>query len=743
MRNRCVWSVLVVAFLSLFVGTGCSIFQRAAMDEAKALGKRPADFPETAANPFREMDGGIELTDNEIRGRNTWMLWTAGNQAFWDYMAGHSFGNIDFLKILSSYPSDQYKYGRDNRFSYLGLMNEPGFKKATKPGPYGLWLDVPTEEAPQGIDPVVYGESSGILGLRLFPNPAFDGAAAAKWDAERYYNDPNYYFDPKLVRPYRVGMSCAFCHVGPHPLHPPADPNHPKWSNLSTNVGAQYFWSGRIFVAHPDEENFVWQLFNSSPPGALDTSAIATDNINNPRTMNALYEVGARLSSGHEERLSGGALDIKGTQERMQVPHILKDGSDSVGILGALSRVYINIGEYHQEWMNHMNPLVGGKPQTPIEVATAQKNSVYWLATEQRVGHLAEFFLKAAGGHPLKKAPGGEAYLLDDEPVVTRGKMLFAEYCAACHSSKLPPPPSGMTTPEYDEWTKTDAFKEKMKEIVLAPDFLDKNYLSNERRYPVSQIETNACSTLATNGIRGQIWDNFTSETYKTLPAVGTVLVQDPITGVYEDYEMPGGGRGYHRAPSLVSMWSTAPYLHNNALGKFTNDPSVTGRLEAFQDGVEKLLWPEKRKEVDCAGQPWCPPIYRTTQVSYLKLNRAFLPKILRKKLLDEGEDELKIGPIPKGTPINLLANINSELSFEPKRLKQLAEVVLKIKHRLKQIERENLNEAQSTALLKELVPDLLDVSKCPDFVIDRGHTYGSRLGDEDKGALIAFLKRL
>ena len=736
--------IVFVTFLCLLAGTGCAFFRRSAVDEAKKMGKSPSDFPETAANVFQEMDGGISLTEDEIKGRNTWMLWTGGNQAFWDYMAGHSFGNLDLLKTLSSYPSGKYKYSRDNRFTYLGLMNEPGFKKSTQPDQYGLWLDEPTEMESHGIDPSVYGKSSGVLGLRLFPNPYFDEEAKKKWDGNRFYTDPSYYLNPKLIRPYRVGMSCAFCHVGPHPLYPPKDPDNPQWENMSTNVGAQYFWIGRIFITHPDEENFVWQLFNSSPPGALDTSLIATDNINNPRTMNALYEIGARLGMAESEELAGGSLNVLGAQKQMNVPHILKDGADSIGILGALSRVYINIGEYHQEWIRHFNPLIGGKRQTPMDAAVARKKSVYWLASEQRVGNLAKFFLKAAGGHHLKNAPDGAFYLTKDENLLTRGKMMFAEHCAACHSSKLPRPPEQVVpgSQAYDQWLRTDHFKAGMREIALKPDFLDNNYLSNDHRYPVTSIGTNACSTLATNGLRGHIWDNFTSETYKTLPSVGEISVQNPINGRDDDYEMPGGGRGYHRSPSLVSIWSTAPYFHNNALGKFTNDPSVAGRMEAFQDGIEKLLWPEKRMETDyCSGQPWCPPIYLTTQVTYLKIHRAFLPKMLQKKLLNEGEDELKIGPIPKGTPINLLANIDSELSFKPKHLAQLVKTMVKLKKALKRIEQEHLNEAQGTEVLKELVPDLLKVSKCPDFVIDRGHRFGIEISDADKRALIEFLK--
>jgi hypothetical protein len=46
------------------------------------------------------------------------------------------------------------------------------------------------------------------------------------------------------------------------------------------------------------------------------------------------------------------------------------------------------------------------------------------------------------------------------------------------------------------------------------------------------------------------------------------------------------------------------------------------------------------------------------------------------------------------------------------------------------------------------LVPDLLKVSKCPDFVVNKGHYFGTALSkegpalrDEDKRALIEFLK--
>ncbi len=88
------------------------------------------------------MDGGVPLTGDEIKGRNTWLVWTGGDDRFWDKVTGYSFGNFDLLKTLSSYPG--LKFSRDNRWNYLGLVNEPCFDKPTGPNPsrYGLWLDV-------------------------------------------------------------------------------------------------------------------------------------------------------------------------------------------------------------------------------------------------------------------------------------------------------------------------------------------------------------------------------------------------------------------------------------------------------------------------------------------------------------------------------------------------------------------------------------------------------------------------
>ena len=70
-----------------------------------------------------------------------------------------------------------------------------------------------------------------------------------------------------------------------------------------------------------------------------------------------------------------------------------------------------------------------------------------------------------------------------------------------------------------------------MRPIVLADDFLKDNYLSTELRVPATLLGINACSPLATNAIRDNIWDNFSSESYKQLPSAGTITIRHPVTG--------------------------------------------------------------------------------------------------------------------------------------------------------------------------------------------------------------------
>src|SRR5262249_15349334 len=214
------------------------------LDEAlSAIPRREASsFKAADEDYFKGMDqdrnGPVALSKEEIEGRNTWLVWTAGDDRLWDVLNVTSGGAVDFLKVLSSHPSQKYSRACDparladkscqNRWEYFGLVNEPCFEKAIGPDPqrWGLWLDKRKADCPP--DPFenaekypgvkagargrtlngkpfdagsYYGYASGIVGFRYFPNPNFDERAAARWDADKYYTDPRYAEDKDLVRP--------------------------------------------------------------------------------------------------------------------------------------------------------------------------------------------------------------------------------------------------------------------------------------------------------------------------------------------------------------------------------------------------------------------------------------------------------------------------------------------------------------------------------------------------------------
>src|SRR5215813_2098466 len=140
----------------LWMAAACGRGPEFPPDDAKVAGLTAADFPQTSADIFKEMDGGLLLTEDEIK---------AGNQVFWDRLARESYGLVDLLKILDS-------RRRSTRFAKMGLINEPGFRTAERPDQFGLWIDERAEAAPPGVDETIYGRSSGVIGLRIFPNPA-------------------------------------------------------------------------------------------------------------------------------------------------------------------------------------------------------------------------------------------------------------------------------------------------------------------------------------------------------------------------------------------------------------------------------------------------------------------------------------------------------------------------------------------------------------------------------------------
>jgi hypothetical protein len=258
--------------------------------------------------------------------------------------------------------------------------------------------------------------------------------------------------------------------------------------------------------------------------------------------------------------------------------------------------------------------------------------------------------------------------------------------------------------------------------------------------------------------VRDNIWDDFTSQSYKDLPSVGSITVHNPFTGEPRSYDVPAGGRGYTRVPSLVSAWSTAPFLLNNSVGRFEPSPSVPARMASFQDSIEKMLWPERREKDPVLGDKVPGVIDRTTRTSYLWVPAGYLPDLV-KPLLGPlhrkfpavfGEDEINIGPIPAGTPVGLLGNLAllPETTDLRDRYEHDKEVLRLLLEGLAAARTRPKSDEEARRVFAGLVDPLLELSKCPDFVVNRGHYFGTGhaggepgLSDSDKRALIEFLK--
>ena len=945
---------------------------------------------------YRDGNGVTQAGRDAIRGQNTWMMWGEGNEAFWGWLQEEGYGLVDFLKLLDSRQ-------RDSRFKNGGMINQPGMKASNRkilglyldeadgdaikliqpdsdidadtgklaqrpgpppnveqcakchadprlsrpfePGDDSQYAEIIQQLPQDGVDPAIYGYPSGVVGLRLFPNPDYfgtgDGPKRARvyWkqqvidQGDAYYADPEtrdpkipvIQQDPQLVRPFRVSMSCAFCHLGPHPLNPPADLEHPRWDNLSSTIGNQYWSPQPLFANLTTKNSILFQFLKSQQPGTVDTSLVSTDHINNANTITAIFDVDARLvraSANQPEDQSKAnllspiaqlpyplAVEHDQNATPRHTPRVLLDGADSIGAFGALSRVYLNIGTFPEEWQRCHNPIIGFRPQRPFPLATLQRNSVYWQTAEQyRIPYLAAFFTYASQKSqqsivaPMKlaNAPGGQQALEPERPLALKGREVFLSNCAICHSSKQPAgfalafarewraapvpkasDPARFTLPatfadweEFRHSTAYDEYVRRLRELAASggEEFFQNNFLSTDVRIPITLVGTNSGRAMGTNGMRGQVWDNFTSDTYKQLPAVGAVRFYNPFSpkqpddwGNNDEYYPPAGGPGYYRPASLISLWATAPYLHNNSLGLYPQDPngvpdpSVAGRLRAFDDGVEKLFWIEKRRfntdhgdgdlrrahpELTVNDHGVADPgfIYRIPVASSIDFPAKFIRQLFEGALgttmtrvatvylwvalaagalllvfigqprhaafflllvclitsitivltrfdrlwwwlwlipalalaialylwlanpsralsravfllfalgfavtgfklhafVDGRLGPIHIGPIPQGTPINLLMNLNPEAPMP-----NLIRAVAGLTRGIVLSQRENSPVQALRVFQREAGQPLLEASKCPDFVLDRGHWFAQGLTEDEKKELKAFVRTL
>src|SRR5262249_10909626 len=127
---------------------------------------------------------------------------------------------------------------------------------------------------------------------------------------------------------------------------------------------------------------------------------------------------------------------VKADGEEHAVQSILKGGEDSVGPVGALLRVFVNIGMCSKQWVSHFDPVKGEKKDSPLTSTELYDNCPSYEEMLSRVPARV-LFLGKQGPLSLKDAPGGGAFIKQD--AANRGKLIFADNCASCHSSKQPP----------------------------------------------------------------------------------------------------------------------------------------------------------------------------------------------------------------------------------------------------------------------------------------------------------------
>ncbi len=671
-----------------------------------------------------------------------------------------------------------------------------------------------------------FGTSTGALGFRKFPNPRFN---AEKWAALnggraswQGYDQMvaaktgvpsdqrvSKLADASVEPPFLVGTTCGSCHIAFDPKNPPEDTAHPKWENIKGLIGNQYTRMSELLGSGMPRTSLEWQMFAHPRPGVTDTSAISHDQINNPGTINAIINLSQRpvfageviakwrkvascSAEGDQEKcwcepgrdgkcwqkssrnddvtpvnIGGKPLTLPG------VHHILKGGEDSIGAREAIQRVYFNIGSCSEQcWVNHLSDLRQVDPnqrgfgQTGFNIGQCRRDCPNFRAVEDRLTNILDFFLSAesdavdldaARNAGLKAKDAKKEYTRDDlvsdlekefgAGAVTRGRALFADNCARCHSS----------LPE----TPTDPFKTRDFHAAASghPRNIRADFLGNDKPTPVTEVGTFRCRALHSNHLAGHLYSEYGSQTLHTQPVVPAIPERE---------ELKNGGRGYMRNVSLVNIWATAPFMHNNAIGPeicgkpankandFTRaryvdasgklldkqpecvayDPSVEGRFKLYKDSMHELLNPKDRGIkttltdadvlLDVGLRPWDgkqeKALFDFGQIRVPKgAHAGFLNGLMHKQLVDDlylaKRDPASLERAGKKDLVPTLHAIADEVLGKPSRFVDIVG------------ERRDFIVA--------------NYQTCTQFIENEGHRFGEALSDADKNALTAFLATL
>lgn len=366
-----------------------------------------------------------ELNTAERRGRDIWFENTYGGGAFFAFLANHPDPSkrirIAFNEVLNT--------PRAQRFNDWGLINDPDCWANPAGGP-----DICTDPA-----------GTGVLGIRKEPGPG----------GTTFF-----------------GVTCASCHAGFDPLHPPEDPNEPTWANVHPTIGNQHAKFGKIFSYNLAPTDVRRLMFDAWPDGAVDTTALFNDNIMNPGVVTAFWDHPKRptfdIGTGHDQMRNG------------------QGGEDDVGGKLAAVRVYTNIGVCFAECVAPRADRPD--PNAPIDLAQCKRDCANY-PPEQDLDDMSDFLASVKSpdypGHPwqvIKYIAGG---------------LTFAGQCRDCHS----------VTGE------------------------GRKVLSDDEVNPLDAQATNACRALTTNWDTGKLWAAFSSDVYKNRGYKGYRTM--PLTGIW------------------------------------------------------------------------------------------------------------------------------------------------------------------------------------------------------------------
>lgn len=644
------------------------------------------------------------------RGRDVWFKGTFGNQdEIYLHFSRTTPNGIDDIW----YPWLDTRE-RAQRFSKYGLINDPDCSEGD--ASTFFWDKCP--------DP----HSSGVLGYRkYYADPLKNAAGEVVFDP---YTAPYQEDELKKNRRFVIGHPCVQCHVGIDPTNPPKNPNEPGWENLSATIGNQHIKQPEMFFQGAPHDSLARIALKAGRPGTIDTSLVANDFMNNPGTQNNIMDFQNRRVFKHRMK-----DPVTGEIREGLTQNVLKGGEDSVGDHLALIRVYVNIGMCTEECWTPNFPTPGtffGEKarQKPFSIAQCAKDCEPWNYADAKMDDLAAFLVTGGPTYLLAAQdvdgkPGTEFVQLDQVP---RGRKLFARECASCHSTKVAPENVRADRAALERFYdghvfgKEDYWQYEFSEAERsAPDFIaqhlardasgklrpkqfvaalakggsegevyGQDWLGNDEPTPFNIIGTNKCRAMHDNHNEGQIWEEFSSLDYKERPSPGSVpnvlnRMFPLIGGIQWGEKAIEGGPGYLRNISLLSVWATAPFLHNNAIGEQTLladgktlDTTVAGRIKQFELAYDELMRSDNPGDANARPQ----------KITVTDIDFKLAPR-------EDGQGWLKL-PVSAGTPI---AHFASSDPHNPLFM------------------------------------------KCDDLVENKGHQFGVSLSAEDKLALREFLK--